>query len=214
MHDPEELTSSNAVASNLENIMIFAGPALGAVLVGAFGVETAFWLNVATFGWSFLMLAGIRVPPRDAQPEDAGDEGGLLRETLAGVVVIAKDADLRITAVLAATQGVLFGALTVLNVIIAIEMLDAGPDGVGYLLAICGVGSVAGGHGGARAGRPQAGRHRHGGRRDRVGAAVPRCWRPTRRRRPRCSRCWSSGSWTRGSTSASTPCRSGWPRSG
>ncbi len=78
-------------------------------------------------------------------PEDAADEGGLLRETLAGIVVIAKDADLRVTAALAATQGILFGALTVLNVIIAIEMLDAGPDGVGYLLAVCGVGSVAGG---------------------------------------------------------------------
>jgi MFS family permease len=146
VHDPEELTSSNAVSSNLENIMVFVGPALGALLVGAFDVETAMWLNVATYGWSFLMVAGIKVPPRgDARPEDGGDEGGLLRETLAGFVVIVKDADLRVTAALAATQGILFGALTVLNVIIAIEMLDAGPDGVGYLLAVCGFGSVAGG---------------------------------------------------------------------
>ena len=146
VHDPEELTSSNAVSSNIENIIVFIGPALGAVLVGAFDVETAIWLNVATYGWSFLLLAGIKVPTRgDAHPEDAADEGGLLRETLAGIVVIAKDADLRVTAALAATQGILFGALTVLNVIIAIEMLDAGPDGVGYLLAVCGVGSVAGG---------------------------------------------------------------------
>ena len=146
VHDPEELTSSNAVSSNIENIIVFVGPALGALLVGAFDVETAMWFNVATYGWSFLLVAGIKVPtPGDAHPEDVGDDGGLLRETLAGIVVIAKDADLRVTAALAATQGVLFGALTVLNVIIAIEMLDAGPDGVGYLLAVCGFGSVAGG---------------------------------------------------------------------
>jgi MFS family permease len=146
VQNPEELTSSNAVASNLENVVIFVGPALGALLVGAFGIETAVWLNVATFGWSFLLVAGIRVPPRTS-PDAADDEAGagLLRETLDGVVVIAKNADLRTTALLAAVQGVLFGALTVLNVIIAIEMLDAGPDGVGYLLAICGFGSVAGG---------------------------------------------------------------------
>ena len=174
VHDPEELTSSNAVASNLENVVIFVGPALGALLVGAFGIETAVWLNVATFGWSFLLVAGIRVPPRH-QPWRGGRRcrGGLLRETLDGVVVIAKDADLRTTAMLAAVQGVLFGALTVLNVIIAIEMLDAGPDGVGYLLAICGVGSVAGGLVVLGARRPQAGRHRHVRRRHRVGVAVP-----------------------------------------
>lgn len=141
---PEELTSSNAVASNIENVVIFAGPALGALLVGAFGIEVAFWLNVATFAWSFLLLLGVHGRPL-ASSSDEGAGGGLLRETLSGVSVIAKDADLRLTAILAALQGMLFGALTVLNVIIAIEMLDAGPDGVGYLLALTGVGSVAGG---------------------------------------------------------------------
>jgi predicted MFS family arabinose efflux permease len=145
VNDPEELTSSNAVASNLENVVIFAGPALGALLVGAFGIETAIWLNVATFAWSFLLVAGVEVPPREGDGSAESVSSGLLRETLDGVVVIAKDPDLRITALLAAVQGVLFGALTVLNVIIAIEMLDAGPDGVGYLLAVCGFGSVVGG---------------------------------------------------------------------
>jgi MFS family permease len=142
--NPEELTSSNAVASNLENVIIFAGPALGAVLVGAFGVEIAFWLNVATFAWSFALLMGVREPARTPREHD-DEDAGILREMLGGVSVIAKDADLRVTAILAALQGMLFGALTVLNVIIAIEMLDAGPDGVGYLLAITGVGSIAGG---------------------------------------------------------------------
>ena len=67
------------------------------------------------------------------------------RETVAGMGVIVKDRDLRTTALLAATQGLLFGALTVFNVIIAIRMLDAGPSGVGYLLALSGIGSVLGG---------------------------------------------------------------------
>jgi predicted MFS family arabinose efflux permease len=143
---PDELTASNAVASNLENVMVFAGPAIGALLVGAFDVETAIWVNVATFAWSLSLVAGIREPARDSS--DAGDveaDGGLLRETLDGVVVIVRDPDLRTTAALAAVQGMLFGALMVFNVIIAIEMLDAGPDGVGYLLSISGVGTIVGG---------------------------------------------------------------------
>jgi MFS family permease len=145
VNNPEELTSSNAVASNLENVVIFVGPALGALLVGAFGVEVAFWLNVLTFAWSFCLLLGVHVPPRTRSTSHDDADVGILREMLSGFVVISKDADLRVTAALAALQGMLFGALTVLNVIIAIEMLDAGPDGVGYLLAITGVGSVAGG---------------------------------------------------------------------
>ena len=144
--DPEELTSSNAVASNFENIVVFAGPAVGAVLVGAFGIEVAFALNVVTFVWSFVLLLRVSVPPRP-QDESADDAGrtGLLRETLGGFALIAKDPDLRTTATLAAMQGGLFGALTVLNVIIAIEMLQAGPEGLGYLQALCGIGSVLGG---------------------------------------------------------------------
>ena len=144
--DPRELTASNAVASNLENVVIFAGPAIGALLVGVLGIEAAFWLNVATFAWSFLLLLRVHVPPRATErPSGAAEGSGLLRETVAGVGVIARDPNLRTTAVLAALQGGLFGALTVLNVIIAIEMLDAGPSGLGYLQAIMGGGAVVGG---------------------------------------------------------------------
>ncbi len=144
--DPHELTSSNAVASNIENLVVFAGPALGAVLVGTVGVEAAFWLNVATFVWSFWLLVGIHAPRRESDgSSDAHDDSGILRETLGGVQVIARDPDLRTTAILAALQGGLFGALTVLNVIIAIDMLDTGPSGVGLLQALMGLGCVAGG---------------------------------------------------------------------
>ncbi len=149
--NPEELTSSNAVASNLENVVVFAGPALGAALVGLFGVTIAFWLNVVTFLWSLVLVLGVREPTAEkvGGPDDDDDEPeadlGLWRETVAGMGVIVKDRDLRTTALLAATQGLLFGALTVFNVIIAIRMLDAGPSGVGYLLALSGIGSVVGG---------------------------------------------------------------------
>ncbi len=144
--DPVELTASNAVASNLENVVVFAGPALGALMVGTVGIESAFWLNVATFAWSCGLVLGVRVPPRPTESSADEDESpGLLRESLGGVAVIARHPDLRTTAVLAALQGGLFGALTVLNVIIAIDMLDAGPDGVGILNALLGFGCVAGG---------------------------------------------------------------------
>ena len=156
---PDELTASNAVAANLENIVMFAGPALGAILVGTGSIELVMWLNVATYVWSFLLVAGVR--PLDAvltagpltgdtAPDDDADEGtdadeGLAREVVAGFAVVAKDGDLRTVSLLAAAQGLIWGALTVFMVIIAVEMLDSGPEGVGYLNAIMGVTTIAGG---------------------------------------------------------------------
>ena len=181
---PEELTASNAVAANLENVVTFLGPALGAALVGLTNVQVVFWFNVATYLWSFALVAAIKVPPvepahgrhassgeEDADAPvpapvpapsggtappvatapagrhaaEAEPEPGFVSEMTAGFAVLAKDGDLRTMSLLAASQGMLWGALTVFMVLISVEMLDAGPSGVGYLNAVMGVGTVFGG---------------------------------------------------------------------
>lgn len=145
--DPRDLTASNALAANLENVAVFAGPALGAFLVGVTDVATVFWLNVATYLWSFLLIWAIRVPVRaraggsPRPPEPAG----LLREVGAGVVTVSRDRDLRTVAALSAAQGFVWGALTVFMVVMAVRTLGWGPEGVGYLDALLGVGTVVGG---------------------------------------------------------------------
>lgn len=143
---PVELTASNAVSSNIENLVLFAGPALGALLVGTLDVSAAFWLNAVSYVWSLALVAGVHVPSSVAErDDDSDDEAGLVREATAGFALIIRDADLRTTSVLAATQGFLYGALTVCNVLISVQMLHAGASGVGYLLAISGIGMVVGG---------------------------------------------------------------------
>ncbi len=145
---PEELTSANAVASNLENVGSFAGPALGALMVALVNVELAFWFNVATFGVSAVLVSAVVVPAAVAdraarvEPEE---RDGFLREVTAGFAVIVKDRDLAVVSGLAAAQGLVWGALTVFLVIVSVSMLDAGAAGVGYLNAILGVGTIGGG---------------------------------------------------------------------
>lgn len=153
---PDELTASNAVASNLENAATFAGPALGAVLVGAFDVEVAFWANVATYVLSMVMVASVKVH-RDSvagvpggNDPGAGEEGdaptgGFFRELAMGFRTVARDRGLRTVSLLAAAQGFVWGTLTVFTVVIAVDMLKTGPEGVGYLDAVMGVATVAGG---------------------------------------------------------------------
>ena len=57
---PGELTASNAVAANIENVVCFMGPAVGALMVGWLDVAAVVWLNVASFLWSFVMVAGVK----------------------------------------------------------------------------------------------------------------------------------------------------------
>ena len=145
---PDELTSSNAVAANLENVVVFAGPALGALLIGLIDVEAVFWDHVASFVWSFLLVSAVKVPAEERVAEEEGeteDEPGFLKEVTAGFSMITRDRDLATVSLLAGAQGMVWGALTVFMVIMSLQMLDAGPEGVGYLNAIMGVGTVVGG---------------------------------------------------------------------
>ncbi|TWP36922.1 MFS transporter [Leekyejoonella antrihumi] len=156
---PEELIATNAVSGILENTYVVTGAALGGVFVGVFGVEATFWLNVATFAWSFLLVLGVRVakdrraepvvspPEADRPPEQAQLEqkSGFVAEAGAGFRVVAKDGDLRSTALLAASQTFVWGILSVITLLIAIQMLGTGPSGIGYMDTCMGIGSVIGG---------------------------------------------------------------------
>ena len=70
---PEQLTASNAVASTLESVAFFLGPALGAALVATTDVQTVFLVNAATFLWSAGLVLSIAAPR--SQQRDTGDSG-------------------------------------------------------------------------------------------------------------------------------------------
>ncbi|GAA2123392.1 MFS transporter [Nocardioides bigeumensis] len=148
VESPGQLTASNAVTANVENVMSFAGPAIGGLLIAATDVGPVIWLNAATFLWSFVLVALIKVPPRPESASTGGDdedEEGVLREITAGFSLVARDGDLRTITLLVAAQSLLWGFLSVYLVVIAARELGTGPEGVGYFNAILGVGTVLGG---------------------------------------------------------------------
>ena len=146
--EPDQLTAANAVASNLENVVVFAGPALGATLVGLTGVELVFWVNVGSFLLSFLLVLGVRVPHREATAGEraASDvQGGFLRQVTTGFSLVARERDLRTTSLLAFCQGFIWGALMVFLVVLAVTTLHTGPAGVGFLNTVIGAMTIVGG---------------------------------------------------------------------
>jgi MFS family permease len=155
---PDELTAANGVASTLESLAFFLGPAIGGLLLAVADVSVVFVLNAVTFLWSAVLVAGLRVPDRSKgpvpDPVGAPDEDpvdveemtvGFLRESLAGFGVIWRNRDLRLVTGLYCAQTVVAGASLVFTVTIAFEMTDLGAAGVGYLDATLGIGAIIGG---------------------------------------------------------------------
>src|SRR5579862_1109291 len=65
---PEELTAANLVGNTVASVGMFAGPALGGVLLATSGPPAVFAANAATFLWSLLWVVQV---PRDERPAAA-----------------------------------------------------------------------------------------------------------------------------------------------
>lgn len=145
---PEELTAANVAASTIESVGIFVGPALGGVLVATAGVEATFAAAAGLLLCSGALIGAVDEPAKRAgaeEDEGAVPPGGFLSETAEGFRAIVADRRLTVLTGLFAAQTFVDGALGVLVVVLALETLDLGASGVGYLNSVLGVGGIIGG---------------------------------------------------------------------
>ena len=142
---PQELTAANVTSSTFDSVGVFAGPALGAFLIAFAGYATTFTVVAATFAWSALFVLRISsaVPERSAEVDEETEHGGL-RSLAAGFVTVGREPRLRLLIGLYDAQCFVAGALGVLVVATAIDLIGIGNAGVGILQSACGVGAVAG----------------------------------------------------------------------
>ena len=140
---PEELAAANVASSTIEAAGYFVGPAIGGVILAVSNVQTVFVVTAVAFLWSAAMLALIRLKA----PEEhvLKPRGSLLQESLAGFKTIGADWRLRVIIGLFGIQTLVYGAFVVLTAVAAIELLDLGSPGIGYLNAALGVGGLIGG---------------------------------------------------------------------
>jgi MFS family permease len=140
---PEELAAANVASTTIEAAGYFVGPALAGILLAVSNVETVFAVTAVAFLWSAAMLALIRL--RAPEPTRETARGNWKQEALAGFRTIWRDSRLRLIVGLFAAQTLVYGAFTVLTAVAAIQLLDLGSPGIGYLNAALGVGGLVGG---------------------------------------------------------------------
>jgi MFS family permease len=137
-----QLTSANVVRGFVDSSSAFIGPALAGLLLAASGPSAVFAATAALSLAAAVVLLRIRyeVPLRMIATRRAA----LVRDTLDGLRAVTGHPDLVLVCGLGFAQTAVRGALNVLTVVVALELLDSGDAGVAALSAAIGVGGIVG----------------------------------------------------------------------
>jgi hypothetical protein len=136
---PDEVTAANVVTSTAEAVGVLTGPAIaGLILIG--GQPGHVYLTLA----AGVLVAALLVFPVRGQTPPPRLYVSISSQMLAGLATVRADRDLRAIVVVGASAFVLVGAIDVLVVILAVEILGWGDAGAGALASAAGLGSLTG----------------------------------------------------------------------
>jgi MFS family permease len=128
--------SMNVLASQVATV---SGPAIGGVILGAFGIGAAYGVDAVSFGVVAIAVIVLRTRP------------AVVRQTISGWAAaleglrFLRDSPGLLAVMILDFVATFFGASTVLMPVFATEILGIGPAGLGLLLAAPAAGAVAGG---------------------------------------------------------------------
>jgi predicted MFS family arabinose efflux permease len=137
----DDLVAANAINGTIDNLVVIAGPALGALVLLVASPAAAVAVNGASFVVSALIVSRIRIRSR---PVDVTEEGtaGPLQQMAVGVRTILHQRSARTLVAFSALVSFIYGTDTVLFVGASQQRLGTGSEGFGYLLAGLGLGGV------------------------------------------------------------------------
>jgi MFS family permease len=140
VRSPEELTAANVVSGWVESAGILAGPALAGVALSVSDAGAAFAMFAVFAAGATLLVAPLGRRPR-LLPEQASNPVG---RALAGFRVLAREPAPRVLVLILGAQFVVIGALDVLAVVLAVDVLGLGEPGAGWLVTAFGAGGLIG----------------------------------------------------------------------
>ncbi len=161
---PEELTATNGLAGTVEGAGTLIGPLVAAGILVVAAPSAVFAAGTATCLVGALLVLRLPLPDgrsralageADRRPEGDGgpvedDPGSLARESagrrlVRGLGALRAHPDAGLVVAVLAVRMLVVGALDVLFVLLALEVLETGEPGAGILTAALGLGTIAGG---------------------------------------------------------------------
>ncbi len=159
VRDERELGPANSLFATLGELSFIVGPALAGIIIATTDLTIAFAINAVTFGVIAIVL--FTLPPGLPGKPAGGVDPGAELEAEARAAAVAAGASPAAEAGIRArlnvirrpligmltldtVAGFMFGGLSVITVLIAVDQLNAGEAGTGYLNAAVGVGGVVG----------------------------------------------------------------------
>jgi len=140
VNSPDELTAANVVGNTISSVGMFAGPALGGILLALSGPAAVFALTSAFNLWSAAFVLQV---PRDRPPEPS-ERPNFVAELKSGFATVLHRPALRVVIGLSTAQTIVDGALEVLLVVLALGLLHGTNASLGWLNTALGIGSILG----------------------------------------------------------------------
>lgn len=137
----DDLVAANALNGTIDNLVVIAGPAIGAVLLLLGSPTAVFAVDAVSFLISAALVARIHARSQPVDVTDAGTAGPL-RQVTVGARTIMRLPAARTLVAFCALVSFVYGTDTVLFVGVSADKLGTGTQGFGYLLAGLGVGGI------------------------------------------------------------------------
>jgi len=146
VRDETELGPANSAWASLDSLAFVIGPAIGGLLVAVGGLTAAFVLNALSFAVVAVVLWRLPSAVGGSTPQAGEVRSGAVAEAGAGGPSPMRRAARPLSGLflINVVTGFVFGGLSVLTVVLAIDVLGAGEAATGTLNAAIGVGGLIG----------------------------------------------------------------------
>ncbi len=135
-----EIGNAVGLMSAGQSLSRVVGPTLAGTIIGFVSTGGSFLVQACMVGTAFIMSSMIRMPARDLRPQ--AQKG--MKRILSGFSIVWNRADLRALFALGFITPILILPFVQFLNVFARDILDIGASGLGYMMAISGVGSVIG----------------------------------------------------------------------